>query len=248
MAAPQPRPGSAAAAVAPAAPGSAAADPVAAVRAAFPGREQQVRALAEELTNPSANGMLAYGPPSTGKTAITRCRACLLAACSRLHVPSSAAASCRGRLPAPLLTRLPRSRPPLPRALLRALNVRHAFIGCHEMQKPRLLLSSVLHQVRLPLPPSLPACQPARFACIRAEMGGRRLAAASRPAAAPRAAPPCVPQLKGGKRLREEGFECGGKCDTVAEFRLQLPGAPAVGLGRGSVGRQVGGRWQRSMP
>jgi len=31
-------------------------------------------------------------------------------------------------------------------------------------------------------------------------------------------------QLKGGKRLRDEGYACGAKCDSLADFRLQLPG------------------------
>ncbi|EFN58433.1 hypothetical protein CHLNCDRAFT_50195 [Chlorella variabilis] len=38
-------------------------------------------------------------------------------------------------------------------------------------------------------------------------------------------------QLKGGKRQRDDAYECGAKCDSLADFRLQLPGV--VGQRRG---------------
>lgn len=41
-------------------------------------------------------------------------------------------------------------------------------------------------------------------------------------------------QLKGGKRQRDEGYDCGIKCDTIQDFRLQLPGV---------VGRRRGPCW-----
>lgn len=43
----------------------------------------------------------------------------------------------------------------------------------------------------------------------------------------PRALLPLVlQQLKSGKRMRDSGYDCGVKCDSMADFRLQLPGEP----------------------
>lgn len=39
-------------------------------------------------------------------------------------------------------------------------------------------------------------------------------------------------QLKGGKRQRDERYECDVKCDTVAEFGLALPGERERGRGK----------------
>ena len=41
-------------------------------------------------------------------------------------------------------------------------------------------------------------------------------------------------QLKGGKRQRDDGYECGVKCDSIADFRTQLPGACGAGRPAGA--------------
>lgn len=45
----------------------------------------------------------------------------------------------------------------------------------------------------------------------------------------PRALLPLVlQQLKSGKRMRDSGYDCGVKCDSMADFRQQLPGEPVL--------------------
>lgn len=136
---------------------------LAALKQHFPGREQAIDQLAAELCRSGSLGtnLLVYGPPATGKTAVVRCaegwgrdgQGGQEAGLQSGGPASRSWAAAAAPFPAsatPTRTPPPSYPPPtcLSRALLRTLQVRHAYVNCNEAARARPLLASVLHQLK----------------------------------------------------------------------------------------------------
>lgn len=177
----------------------------------WPCREQLIDQLAQRLscTGSSQAPVFVFGPPATGKTAVVRWGpACLPCTGCR-------AALLQGRFE--LVCVQPAEKDSLPlccccRDVFRELGVRHAYVNCQEVARAKPLLSAILHQLkvrRLTLLPAGLCHQHNRLPAIAGQ---------------PSHNPPCTALTQGAKRRRDEGYDCGVKCESLAEFVHALPG------------------------
>ena len=182
---------------------------LASLRQQFPCREQAVDQLAAELSRGSRPGTacFVYGPPATGKTAVVR-----------WGQPAGGVGpvALQRRILHPDMHALAVPTP------LRPLVVRLGHRPLHPCDPPPRLASPASLARR---PPPYPARPAARRGLLSALRLPHAYVNCNEHGARPRSLLASVlHQLKGGKRQREDGYDTALKCDSLADFRLQLPG------------------------